>query len=87
VEICAGILSLAVFGVAGAPLSLEPVGAFGVGLWKNIRKGWRYSRAFLDLRWGMGRGSNFGMMWCRDTVLKETFPVLFSIAHANLYCD
>jgi len=34
----------------------------------------------------MGRGSNFGMMWCRDTVLKETFPVLFSIAHANLYC-
>jgi len=50
--------------------SREPVGAYGVGLWKNIRK-----------MWGMGLGQNFGMICgAGDMVLKEAFPVLFGIA-------
>jgi hypothetical protein len=38
--------------------SLEPIDTFGVGLWKNIRKGWE-TLVLLDLRWGVGLGQNF----------------------------
>jgi hypothetical protein len=42
--------------------SLEPEGAFEVGLWKNIRKGWETFKGFLlDMWWGMGLGLAFGM--------------------------
>jgi hypothetical protein len=44
----------------GGWCSLELVSAFGVGLWKNIKKGGRLSLVLLDLRWGMGLRHNFG---------------------------
>jgi len=68
----------------GDGCSLEPVGAFGVGLWKNIRKGWEI---FLDLsRFEVGDGVRTKFwhdMWFGDIVLKEGFPVLFGIARAK----
>jgi hypothetical protein len=39
--------------------SREPVGAFGVGLWKNIRKGWETYSGFARFEVGMGLGQNF----------------------------
>jgi hypothetical protein len=68
----------------GGWCSLEPAGAFGVGLWKNIRKG---QEEFLGLsRFDVGDGARVKFwhdMWCGDTVLKEAFPVLFEIARAK----
>jgi hypothetical protein len=65
----------------GGWCSLEPIGAFGVGVWKNIRKGWdsfsRYTRFIV------GDGSKISFwhdLWCGDTVLKVAFPTLFDIA-------
>jgi len=37
----------------GGWCSSEPVGAYGVGLWKNIRRGWENFAVTLDLRWEM----------------------------------
>jgi len=65
----------------GGWCSLEPTGAFGVGVWKNIRKGWdsfsRFTRSV------MGDGSKISFwhdLWCGDTALKVAFPSLFGIA-------
>jgi hypothetical protein len=44
----------------GGWCSLEHVGAFGVGLCKNIRKRWETFLVLLNLRWGMRLGQNFG---------------------------
>jgi len=44
----------------GGWCSREPVGAFGMGLWKNIRKGWETFSGFT--RFEVGDGQNFGMI-------------------------
>jgi hypothetical protein len=42
--------------------SREPVGAHGVGLWKNIRKRWGIFFGLSRLEVGDGLGQNFGMI-------------------------
>jgi hypothetical protein len=64
----------------GGWCSLEPGGAFGVGLWKNIRKGWETFKGFTRLVVGYGTWISFSHdLWCGDTVLKVTFLGLFGI--------
>jgi hypothetical protein len=53
-------------------------------LWKNIRNGWEKFLGLSRFEVGDGAKTKFWLdRWCRDTVLKETFPVLFGIAHAK----
>jgi hypothetical protein len=60
------------------------VGAFGVGLWKNIRKGWETFSRFIRYEVGDGGRTRFWHdLWCGDTVLKEVFPDLFGIARVK----
>jgi hypothetical protein len=66
--------------LSGGWCSLDLAGAFGVGLWKNIRKGWGSFSRFTIIVVGNGTGIKFWHnLWCGDTVLKVAFPVLFSI--------
>jgi hypothetical protein len=59
---------------------MEPRGAFGVGLFKNIRKGWDTFQGLTRLVLGDGTWISFWHdLWCGDMVLKVTFPVLFGI--------
>jgi hypothetical protein len=68
----------------GGWCSHEPVGAFGVGLWKNIRKGWETFSGFARFEVGDGVMTKFWHnLWCGDTVLKEVFPDLFGIARVK----
>jgi hypothetical protein len=68
----------------GGWCSREPVGAFGVGLWKNIRKGWETFSGFTRFEVGDGVRIKFWHdLWCEDPVLKEAFPVLFGIARVK----
>jgi len=65
----------------GGWCSLEPTGAFGVGVWKNIRKCWISFSRFT--RFVVGDGSKISFwhdLWCGDTTLKVAFPALFGIA-------
>jgi hypothetical protein len=48
--------------VRGGWCSLVPSGPHGVGLWKNIRRGWSLFLVTPDLSWEMGPRSDFGMM-------------------------
>jgi hypothetical protein len=60
---------------------LEPEGAFGVGLWKNIRRGWDTFKGLTRFAVGDGTRVSFRYdVWCRDTTLKIAFPSLFGIA-------
>jgi hypothetical protein len=64
----------------GGWCSRELVGPFGVGLWKNIKKGWEIFSGFTRFEVGDGTRTRFWHdLWCGDTVLKEAFPVLFGI--------
>jgi hypothetical protein len=75
--------SLAVCGVGGW-CSRELVGAFGVSLWKNIRKRWETFSSFTRFEMGDGVRTKFWHdLWCGNTVLKEAFPVLFGIARVQ----
>jgi hypothetical protein len=56
--------------------SIEPVGAFGVGLWKNIRKGWDTFSGFVRFEVGIGLRQFWHDLWCENTILKEVFLVL-----------
>jgi hypothetical protein len=47
----------------GGWCSIELVGAFGVGLWKNIRKGWDTFSGFVRFELGIGLKQNFGMIY------------------------
>ena len=63
----------------GGWCSLEPVGAYGVGLWKNIRKGWETFKGFT--RYVVGDGTRISFwhdLWCGDLVL-TAFLVLYGI--------
>jgi hypothetical protein len=62
--------------------SLQSSGAFGVELWKNIRKGWR--KFLCHTRFEVGDGSKINFLndqWCGDVALNEAFLILFGIAH------
>ena len=53
----------------------------GVGLWKYIRKGWRFFSS--HTRFDPGHGSRikfWGDVWCGEVCLKTVFPVLYNIA-------
>jgi hypothetical protein len=68
----------------GGWCSLEPIGAFGVGLWKNIRKGWDAFSGFVRFEVGDRVRTKFWHdLWCGNTILKEAFPVLFGSARAK----
>jgi hypothetical protein len=61
--------------------SLKPVGAFGVGLWKNIKKGWESFTGYTRFDVGDGTRTSFRHeLWCGDLALKVDFPLLFGIA-------
>jgi hypothetical protein len=65
----------------GGWCSLESRAAYGVGLWKNIRKGWDTFRGFT--RHVVGNGTKISFwhdLWCGNSVLKLAFPVLYGIA-------
>jgi hypothetical protein len=68
----------------GGWCSLELVSASGVGVWKNIRKGWDSFSRFT--RFVVGDGSKISFwrdLWCRDTALKVAFPALFGITRVK----
>jgi hypothetical protein len=68
----------------GGWCSLESTGAFGVGVWKNIRKGWDSFSRFT--RFVVGDGSKISFwhdLWCGNTALKVAFAALFGIAHVK----
>jgi hypothetical protein len=65
----------------GLVSSLDPFGFRGVGLWKNIRKGWSLFRSHTRLILGNGSRIRFwDDVWCGEMPLKEAFPVLYDIA-------
>jgi len=47
----------------GGWCSREPVGAFGVGLWKNIRKGWEIFSGFTRFEVEDGVRTKFWQRW------------------------
>ena len=63
----------------------KAVGAFGVGVWKEILKeaGWCWE----NLAFKVGKGNKIRFwtdLWCGDTVLSQSFPHLFTLAaHRN----
>ena len=65
----------------GGWCSFEPRGAYGVGFWKNIRKGWDTFKGFTQFEVGEGtRVSFWHDLWYGDSALKFAFLGLFSIA-------
>jgi hypothetical protein len=63
---------------------LEPIGAFGVRMWKKIRKGWETLSGFVIFKVGDAIMTEFWHdLWCGDKVLKKTFPILFGSAHVK----
>jgi hypothetical protein len=67
--------------IRGGWCLLEPGGVFGVGLWKNTRKGWEMFKSFTRLVVGDGTRISFWHdLWCGDMVLKEAFSGLFGLA-------
>jgi hypothetical protein len=64
--------------VGGGWCSLAPNGPHGVGLWKNIKKGW--SLFCSHTRFEPGDGSKIRFwndVWCGELSLKVAFPVLY----------
>jgi hypothetical protein len=53
-----------------------------VGLWKNIRRGWKKFGSHIRFEVRDGSKVRFWHdLWCGNTALKEAFPVLFGIAY------
>jgi len=65
----------------GGWCSLDPLGSHGVGLWKNIRKGWSLFSSHTRLVLGDGFRIKFwDNVWCGEMPLKEAFLSLYAIA-------
>ncbi|RVW81120.1 hypothetical protein CK203_044688 [Vitis vinifera] len=65
----------------GGWCSREVRGAYGVGVWKAIRKHWENIRSRSRLIVGNGRKVKFWKdLWCEDQALKDAFPNLFKLA-------
>ncbi|XP_065628619.1 uncharacterized protein LOC136067152 [Quercus suber] len=59
-------------------------GAYGVSLWKFIRRGWLYFSKFLWYDVGDGSCVKFwDDVWCRDRPLKGVFPDLYNISRTR----
>jgi hypothetical protein len=64
--------------------SNEPLGSYGVGLWKNIRRGWGSFAGHTTFEVGDGAKVSFWHdLWYGDKALKEAFSDLFPIACAK----
>ena len=58
--------------------------SYGMGLWKEIRKGWEEFLLRTSIRIGNGRRTRFWWdIWVGDSKLKDLFPLLFRIATHN----
>ena len=56
-------------------------GAYGVEVWKAIRKDWESIRSRSHFIVGNGRKVKFWKdLWCEDQTLKDDFPNLFWLA-------
>jgi hypothetical protein len=61
----------------GGWCSNEPLGSYGVGVWKNIRRGWGMFSSNTKLELGEGTKVKFWHdLWCEDKALKKAFPDL-----------
>jgi hypothetical protein len=68
----------------GGWCSKEVGGSHGVGVWKNIRKGWDAFQQYVSFEVGNGsRVSFWHDVWCGERPLKNVFPALFTIACAK----
>jgi hypothetical protein len=57
------------------------MGAFGVGVWKHIRKAWDSFSNFVLFEVGVGSKVTFWHEnWCGYRLLKQVFPTLLAIA-------
>ncbi|KAG6705367.1 hypothetical protein I3842_07G176000 [Carya illinoinensis] len=64
--------------------SREVRGAYGVGLWKHIRRGWGVFNRFVKLQLGVGSRIKFWSdVWCDNRALQDLFPSLFQLASAK----
>jgi len=64
--------------------SLKPAVAFGVRVWKNIRKGWDSFSIFTIFVVGDGSKISFWHdLWCGNTALKVAFAALSGIVHVK----
>jgi hypothetical protein len=71
----------------GGWCSLNPLGAFGVGLWKNIMKGWETFSGFSRFEVGDGSRTKFWYdLWCGDTMLKEFFYFVWYWSDEGCFC-
>ena len=58
--------------------------SYGMGLWKDIRKGWEEVFPRTCIRIGNGRRTRFWWdFWVGDSKLKDFFPLLYRIATHN----
>ena len=56
-------------------------GGYGIGLWKDIRKGWHNLSQHVVFSLGDGRRLPFWKgIWCGEVALSNAFPNLFNMA-------
>jgi hypothetical protein len=64
--------------------SSEPIRAYGVGLWKNIKRGWEQFCNYTRFEVGDGSKVKFWHdLWCGDMALKDAFLVIINIVCAK----
>jgi hypothetical protein len=65
----------------GGWFSIDTSRPHGVGLWKNIRKGWRLF--FSHVKFDLGDGANIRFwddVWCGGSSLKVAFSGIYNLA-------
>jgi hypothetical protein len=68
----------------GGWCSKEVGGPHGLGLWKNIRKGWDTFKHYVRFEVGSGSRVLFWKdVWCGERPLMNVFPALFAIVCAK----
>ena len=67
--------------VEGGWTTREVRDSYGLGLWKDIKKGWEEFLLRTNFRIGNDRHTRFWWdIWVGDSKLKDVFPTLFRIA-------